>query len=51
MATTTEGEFATKDGTKLYTKTWKPENGAMQAVLIFLHGFSDHINGNVVLTA
>ncbi|KAJ9615491.1 hypothetical protein H2200_001566 [Cladophialophora chaetospira] len=44
MATTVEGEFATKDGTKLYTKTWKPENSTAQAVLIFLHGFSDHIN-------
>ncbi|KIX98856.1 uncharacterized protein Z520_05317 [Fonsecaea multimorphosa CBS 102226] len=41
---TIEGEFATKDGTKLYTKTWKPRNDAVQAVLIFLHGFSDHIN-------
>jgi len=44
MATTAEEEFATKDGTKLYTKTWKPENDATQAVLIFIHGFSDHIN-------
>ncbi|OCT48860.1 putative lysophospholipase [Cladophialophora carrionii] len=44
MAATTEGEFATRDGTKLYTKTWKPASDAARAVLIFLHGFSDHIN-------
>ncbi|EXJ88328.1 hypothetical protein A1O1_05258 [Capronia coronata CBS 617.96] len=39
-----EGEFTTSDGTKLYKKAWKPESGHISAVLIFLHGFSDHIN-------
>ncbi|EXJ87102.1 hypothetical protein A1O3_04060 [Capronia epimyces CBS 606.96] len=39
-----EGEFAARDGAKLYTKTWKPESGYISAILIFLHGFSDHIN-------
>ncbi|KAL2430065.1 hypothetical protein ABEF95_003223 [Exophiala dermatitidis] len=39
-----EGEFTTSYGTKLYKKTWKPSSGQISAVLIFLHGFSDHIN-------
>ncbi|KIX01694.1 uncharacterized protein Z518_09420 [Rhinocladiella mackenziei CBS 650.93] len=45
MVVTTEGEFMTRDGTKLYTKSWKPESAsAIPAGLIFIHGFSDHIN-------
>ncbi|KIW20134.1 hypothetical protein PV08_00709 [Exophiala spinifera] len=44
MTVTSEAEFATKDGTKLYTKSWKPDSGNTSAVLMFLHGFSDHIN-------
>ncbi|KAH7309447.1 Alpha/Beta hydrolase protein [Stachybotrys elegans] len=40
--TTTEGTFEC-DGAKLYTKTWTPE-GPIKAKLIFVHGYSDHIN-------
>ncbi|ROT34805.1 alpha/beta hydrolase [Sodiomyces alkalinus F11] len=42
MASTVEGTFAV-DGAELYTKTWTPD-GPVRAKLIFIHGFSDHIN-------
>ncbi|KAK4937945.1 hypothetical protein LTR10_021510 [Elasticomyces elasticus] len=44
MTLTEEGDFTTSDGAKLYTKAWKPDSGSISAVLIFVHGFSDHIN-------
>ncbi|KAK5349476.1 hypothetical protein LTS03_005381 [Exophiala xenobiotica] len=44
MTVTTEVDFTTSDGTKLYMKSWKPDSNTISAVLIFLHGFSDHIN-------
>eukprot|EP01099_Mayorella_cantabrigiensis_P006454 TRINITY_DN5407_c0_g1_i1.p1 TRINITY_DN5407_c0_g1~~TRINITY_DN5407_c0_g1_i1.p1 ORF type:complete len:321 (-),score=-16.68 TRINITY_DN5407_c0_g1_i1:231-1193(-) len=44
MTVTAEGTFTTSDGTELYTKSWKPASGSPSAILIFLHGFSDHIN-------
>ncbi|KIV84932.1 hypothetical protein, variant [Exophiala sideris] len=44
MTLTEEGDFITSDGAKLYTKAWKPDSGSISAVLIFVHGFSDHIN-------
>ncbi|KAH8888865.1 lysophospholipase-like protein [Thozetella sp. PMI_491] len=31
------------DGKELYTKTWLPD-GPIKAKLVFVHGFSDHIN-------
>ncbi|KAK3499875.1 Alpha/Beta hydrolase protein [Neurospora hispaniola] len=31
------------EGASLYTKSWEPE-GPIKAKLIFIHGFSDHIN-------
>ncbi|KAH3920855.1 hypothetical protein HBI56_010860 [Parastagonospora nodorum] len=40
---TEEGSHTLADGHKLYTKTWKTE-GAARARLVFIHGFSDHIN-------
>ena len=43
MAQTTEGHFVTRDGTKLYTKSWTPSEPS-DICLIFIHGFSDHIN-------
>jgi len=43
MASTTEGTFTTRDGAKLYTKTWRPSTPS-DIHLIFVHGFSDHIN-------
>ncbi|RMD39942.1 hypothetical protein DV735_g5189, partial [Chaetothyriales sp. CBS 134920] len=43
MVTTEEGWFQTKDGAKLYTKTWKPD-ASPTARLVFVHGFSDHCN-------
>ncbi|KOS17364.1 putative monoglyceride lipase [Escovopsis weberi] len=39
---TTEGQFE-HDNVSFYTKTWTPE-GPTKAKLIFIHGFSDHIN-------
>ncbi|KAK5995852.1 Monoacylglycerol hydrolase [Cladobotryum mycophilum] len=42
MATITEGQFQIGD-TSFYTKTWTPE-GLIKAKLIFVHGFSEHIN-------
>ncbi|EEY23236.1 hydrolase [Verticillium alfalfae VaMs.102] len=42
MATETEGTF-TIDGKELYTKTWTPQ-GPVKAKLVFVHGFSDHVN-------
>lgn len=39
----TEGWHTTDDGRKLYTKTWTTD-GPAQARLVFIHGFSDHIN-------
>ncbi|KAL8694434.1 MAG: hypothetical protein Q9218_000926 [Villophora microphyllina] len=44
MATTTEeGTHVCADGTKLYTKTWKPTLSP-SAKILFIHGFSDHCN-------
>ncbi|QKX55597.1 uncharacterized protein TRUGW13939_02693 [Talaromyces rugulosus] len=43
MATDQEGSLVLPDGTKLYTKTWKPE-GTPKAIIAFYHGFSDHSN-------
>lgn len=43
MASTTEGTLTTRDGAKLYTKTWRP-SAPSDIHLIFVHGFSDHIN-------
>ncbi|KAK5948112.1 hypothetical protein OHC33_010860 [Knufia fluminis] len=43
MAFPADGTFTTRDGTKLYTKTW-PAQAAPNVHLIFIHGFSDHIN-------
>ncbi|KKO99252.1 hypothetical protein THAR02_08652 [Trichoderma harzianum] len=40
--TTTEGTFEAGDAS-LYTKTWTP-TGPVVAKLIFVHGFSEHIN-------
>ncbi|KAL2111822.1 hypothetical protein VUR80DRAFT_9210 [Thermomyces stellatus] len=42
MATEMEGTFTVGDAA-LYTKTWVP-TGVTKAKLIFLHGFSDHVN-------
>jgi acylglycerol lipase len=44
--TTEEGSFkAPKDGYELYTKTWRPISSIpAKARLIFIHGFSDHVN-------
>ncbi|CAM1510255.1 Fc.00g005900.m01.CDS01 [Cosmosporella sp. VM-42] len=42
MSTEAEGTFKLKD-TSLYSKTWTP-TGSIKAKLIFVHGFSDHIN-------
>ncbi|KAM3525425.1 hypothetical protein MY4038_007302 [Beauveria bassiana] len=39
---TTEGQFKIGD-VSLYTKTWTP-TGPIKAKLIFVHGFSEHIN-------
>ncbi|KZM20502.1 Acylglycerol lipase [Ascochyta rabiei] len=39
-----EGWHTVDDGRKLYTKTWTRENQAATARLVFIHGFSDHIN-------
>ncbi|PMB67990.1 putative monoglyceride lipase [Beauveria bassiana] len=39
---TTEGQFEIGD-VSLYTKTWTP-TGPIKAKLIFVHGFSEHIN-------
>ncbi|KAF1947203.1 alpha/beta-hydrolase [Clathrospora elynae] len=38
-----EGLHTLRDGKKLYTKTFKT-NGPAKARLIFIHGFSDHVN-------
>ncbi|KAK1760800.1 putative monoglyceride lipase [Echria macrotheca] len=43
MATEHEGTFEV-DGKSLYTKSWLPENGEPKAKLIFIHGYSDHVN-------
>ncbi|MCJ1307836.1 hypothetical protein MMC25_001484 [Agyrium rufum] len=40
---TEEGTHALPDGVKLYTKSWIPADSP-KAVLIFIHGFSDHCN-------
>ncbi|KAH7362904.1 alpha/beta hydrolase [Plectosphaerella cucumerina] len=42
MSTETEGTFKVGK-VELYTKTWTPQ-GPVKAKLIFIHGFSDHIN-------
>ncbi|KAK3177742.1 hypothetical protein K4F52_009493 [Lecanicillium sp. MT-2017a] len=42
MSTVVEGQFKQGD-TSLYTKTWTP-TGPVKAKLIFVHGFSEHIN-------
>lgn len=44
MASTEEGTLTLPDGTKLYTKTWKPIQQPPRAILAFVHGFSDHCN-------
>ena len=38
-----EGWHTSDDGHKLYTKIWATE-GPAKARLVFIHGFSDHIN-------
>lgn len=38
-----EGWHIADDGRKLYTKTWTTE-GPAKARLVFIHGFSDHID-------
>ncbi|KAK5095333.1 hypothetical protein LTS08_008233 [Lithohypha guttulata] len=43
-----ESTFTTSDGIKLYTKTWKPQV-ASSIHLIFVHGFSDHVDAYYVL--
>ena len=43
MVQTDEGDFLLRDDVKLYTKTWKPDQPS-SIHLIFVHGFSDHIN-------
>ncbi|CAH0018290.1 unnamed protein product [Clonostachys rhizophaga] len=43
MSTTTEGQFELQGGVKAYTKTWTP-SGPIRAHLVFVHGFSEHIN-------
>ncbi|KAJ5898993.1 hypothetical protein N7495_003737 [Penicillium taxi] len=40
---TEEGTFTLPDGFQAYTKTWKP-NGPPRAILVSIHGFSDHSN-------
>lgn len=40
-AITSQGWHTTKDGVKLFTKSWKPIKPA-SALVVFLHGFSDH---------
>ncbi|KAG9250390.1 Alpha/Beta hydrolase protein [Emericellopsis atlantica] len=42
MSSEAEGTFEV-DGVSLYTKTWTP-TGPTKARLIFIHGFSEHIN-------
>ena len=42
---TEESWLTLKDSHKLYTKTWKAV-GTPKARLIFIHGFSDHVNMN-----
>ncbi|KAL6900287.1 Alpha/Beta hydrolase protein [Trichoderma evansii] len=42
MTTTTEGQFKIGDAS-FYTKTWTPTS-AVVAKVIFVHGFSEHIN-------
>ncbi|KAF2769932.1 alpha/beta-hydrolase [Teratosphaeria nubilosa] len=42
--TTEESTFITPDKHSLYTKTWRPTSQPLKARLIFIHGFSDHIN-------
>ncbi|KIW02582.1 hypothetical protein, variant [Verruconis gallopava] len=45
---TEEGWHTTSDGHKLYTKKWlTPE--APKAILVFIHGFSDHCNAYGIL--
>ncbi|KAI9874309.1 MAG: hypothetical protein M1830_009896 [Pleopsidium flavum] len=48
MTTTEEGWHTLEDGTKLYTKTWKPR-GEIKAKVLFVHGFSDHCNAYYTL--
>ena len=43
MTTSTESTFTARDGTKLYSKTWQPSSPS-NIHLVFIHGFSDHIN-------
>jgi len=38
-----EGKFALPDGKQLYTKTFRTA-GPAKARLVFIHGFSDHVN-------
>ncbi|XPS93939.1 Acylglycerol lipase [Ascochyta lentis] len=42
--TVQEGWHTVDDGRKLYTKTWTPDTQPAKARLVFIHGFSDHIN-------
>ncbi|OAQ68303.1 alpha/beta hydrolase [Pochonia chlamydosporia 170] len=42
MSTASEGQFK-HEGATFYTKTWTPD-GPTKAKLIFVHGFSEHIN-------
>ncbi|KAF2234301.1 alpha/beta-hydrolase [Viridothelium virens] len=43
MTGTEEGWHAVEDGTRLYTKTWKPDSNP-KARMVLIHGFSDHCN-------
>ncbi|EQL01004.1 Alpha/beta hydrolase [Ophiocordyceps sinensis CO18] len=42
MESITEGTFKRADA-GLYSKTWTPQ-GPIKAKLVFVHGFSEHIN-------
>lgn len=46
---TEEGEHILPDGVNVYTKTWKPSTTPPAALVVFIHGFSDHINAYYTL--
>lgn len=48
MASAEEGSYTTFDGLELFTKTWHPSSPA-KAQLVFVHGFSDHIDSYGIL--
>ncbi|PHH69226.1 hypothetical protein CDD82_7907 [Ophiocordyceps australis] len=43
MAKVAEGTFQVDDAS-FYCKTWTPDSGHVKARLVFVHGFSEHIN-------